>query len=145
MLKFKEYSTELDAVLETVELTEEEQQQLAEVLDTSQRLKRKQAFVRRRARISLARKLQAKRLATPERLKARAKLRAKALLIRRLYQGRTRSEIPLSQRAQVDKKLQMMKGSIKRISTKLLRRVKQDDIARKSGQKRKGPSSAGAL
>ena len=145
MLKFKEYSTELDAVLETVELTEEEQQQLAEVLDTAQRVKRKQAFVRRRARIALARKIQAKRLATPERLKARAKLRAKALLIKRLFQGRSRSDIPLSQRAQVDKKLELMKGSIKRISAKLLRRVKQDDIARKTGQKAKGHSSSGAL
>lgn len=145
MLNFKEYSIELDAVLESVQLTEEEQQQLDEVLDTAQRLKRKQAFVRRRARIALARKLQAKRLATPERLKARAKLRAKALLIKRLYQGRSRADIPLSQRAQVDKKLQMMKGSIKRISAKLLRRVKQDDIARKTGRKVKGQASAGAL
>lgn len=145
MLNFKEYSIELDVVLESVELTEVEQQQLDEVLDTAQRLKRKQAFVRRRARIALARKLQSKRLATPERLQARAKLRAKSLLIKRLFQGRSRSEIPLSQRAQVDKKLQMMKGSIKRISAKLLRRVRQDDIARKSGQKRKGSSSAGAL
>lgn len=146
MLNFKEYSIEIDVVSESVELTEEEQQQLDEVLDTSQRLKRKQAFVRRRARISLARKLQSKRLATPERLKARAKLRAKSLLIKRLFQGRTRSEIPLSQRAQVDRKLQMMKGSIKRISTKLLRRVKQDDIARKTGRKQKNQASAaGAL
>lgn len=146
MLNFKEYSIEIDVVSESVELTEEEQQQLDEVLDTSQRLKRKQAFVRRRARIALARKLQSKRLATPERLKARAKLRAKSLLIKRLFQGRTRSEIPLSQRAQVDRKLQMMKGSIKRISTKLLRRVKQDDIARKTGRKQKNQASAaGAL
>lgn len=146
MLNFKEYSIEIDVVSESVELTEDEQQQLDEVLDTSQRLKRKQAFVRRRARIALARKLQSKRLATPERLKARAKLRAKSLLIKRLFQGRTRSEIPLSQRAQVDKKLQMMKGSIKRISTKLLRRVKQDDIARKTGRKQKNQASAaGAL
>jgi hypothetical protein len=145
MLKFKEYSTELDAMLESVELSEEELQQLDEVLDTAQRLKRKQAFKRRGARIALARKIQSKRLATPERLKARAKLRAKSLLIKRLFQGRSRGEIPLSQRAQVDKKLAMMKGAIKRISTKLLRRVKQDDISRKSGNKSKGHSSAGAL
>lgn len=145
MLKFKDYSTELDAMLETIELSEEESRQLDEVLDTAQRLKRKQAFKRRSARIALARKIQSKRLATPERLKARAKLRAKSLLIKRLFQGRSRGDIPLSQRAQVDKKLAMMKGAIKRISTKLLRRVKQDDVARKTGRRPSGNSSGGAL
>jgi hypothetical protein len=39
----------------------------------------------------------------------------------------------------------MMKGAIKRISTKLLRRVKQDDIARKTGNRSKGNSTGGAL
>jgi hypothetical protein len=145
MLKFKDYSKELDEVIETTELSPEELQQIDEVLDTSARLKKRQAFIRRKARISLARKIQSKRLATPERIKARAKLRAKSLLIKRLFQGRTRSEIPLSQRAQVDKKLAMLKGAVKRISTKLIRRVKQDDIARKTGKKTKGHSSAGAL
>ena len=146
MLKFKDYSKELDEVIESVDLTQEELQQLDEVLDTAARLKKRQSFIRRRARIALARKIQSKRLATPERIKARAKLRAKGLLIKRLFQGRTRSEIPLSQRAQVDKKLAMLKGAIKRISTKLIRRVKQDDIARKTGKKSSaGHSSAGAL
>jgi len=147
MLKFKEYSKELDAVIESIELTEEDLQQLDEILDTAARFKKRQSFIRKRARVALARKIQAKRLATPERLKARAKNRAKSLLIKRLFQGRSRSQIPLSQRAQVDKKLAMLKGAVKRISTKLLRRVKQDDIARKTGHKSKSrsSSSAGAL
>lgn len=145
MLNFKDYSKELDEVIETTELSQEELQQLDEVLDTSARLKKRQQFIRRKARLSLARKMQSKRLATPDRLKVRAKNRAKALLIKRLYQGRSRSDIPLSQRAQVDKKLAMLKGAVKRISTKLLRRVKQQDVARKTGQKVKGSSSAGAL
>lgn len=147
MLKFKEYSEELDSMLETIELTQEELSQLDEVLDTSARLKRRAQFKRRGARIALARKMQSKRLATPDRLKARAKMRAKSLIIKRLFQGRSVSQIPLSQRQQVSKKLAMMKGSIKRISTKLLRRVKQDDIARKTGHraKNKSSSSGGAL
>ncbi len=145
MLKFKEYSTELDAVIESTVLTEDELLYLDEVLDTAARFKKRQSFVRRSARVALARKLQAKRLATPERLKSRASVRAKSLLIKRLFHGRSRSDIPLSQRAAVDKKLSTMKGAIKRISLKLLRRVKQDDIARKTGHKSKSTSSAGAL
>lgn len=147
MLNFKEYSQELDIVAETIELTTEELQQIDEVLDTAGRLKRKASFIRRKAKISLARKMQAKRLATPDRLKGRAKTRAKSLLVKRMYQGRSISQIPISQRAQVSKKLARMKGSIKRISTKLMRRVKQDDIARKTGnyKKPKSSSSNGAL
>lgn len=145
MLKFKDYSKELDEVIETTELSQEELQQLDEVLDTSSRIKKRQQFIRRKARLSLARKMQSKRLATPDRLKARARNRAKSLLIKRLYQGRSRSQIPLSQRAQVDKKLAMLKGAVKRISAKLLRRVKQQDIARKTGRKLGGSSSSGAL
>jgi len=147
MLNFKEYSKELDSVAETVELTTEELQQIDEVLDTAGRLKRKASFIRRKARISLARKMQAHRLASSDRIKGRAKTRAKSLLVKRLFQGRSMSQIPLSQRAQVSKRLERMKGAIKRISTKLIRRVKQDDIARKTGnyKKNKSSSSAGAM
>ena len=145
MLNFKEYSKELDDIAESVILTEEELTQLDEVLNTSARLKKRQFFIRTKARRMMQRKLQSKRLATPTRLKGRAKNRAKALLIRRLFQGRTRSQIPISQRQQVDKKLAMMKGAIARISTKLLRRVKQDDIASKTKFKSKDHPSAGAL
>lgn len=132
MITFKEYSIEFDEVVESVELTEEEQSELNEVLDSSARIKRRQQFIRRKARISMARKVQSRRLAGTDRLKNRAKVRARNLLIKRLYQGRSRSEIPLAQRKQVDQKLARMKNTVKRISTKLLRRVKQEDIARKT-------------
>jgi hypothetical protein len=135
MITFKEYSHEFDDVAESVELTEEEQSILNEVLDTAARIKKKQQFKRRSARIQMAKKIQSRRLASKDRLTARAKQRARNLLIKRLYQGRSRSEIPIAQRKQVDLKLSKMKGSIKRISGKLLRRVKQEDIARKSGKK----------
>lgn len=135
MITFKEYSSEFDEVLESVEITEEEQSLINEVLDTAARLKKKQQFVRRRARIQLAKKVQSRRLADPQRLKTRARQRARNLLIKRLYQGRSRSEIPIAQRKQVDQRLGKMSGAVKRISGKLLRRVKQEDIARKSKKK----------
>lgn len=135
MLKFKEYSQEFDQVAESVELTDEEMSELNEVLDTSARIKKKQQFIRRSARIAMARKVQQRRFASPERLKLRSKQRARNLLIRRLYQGRTRSQIPLAQRKQVDIRLGRMKGAVNRISQKLIRRVRQEDIARKTRNK----------
>jgi hypothetical protein len=145
MLNFKEYSQEFDEILESVELTEEEQSELNEVLDTSARLKKRQAFIRNKARITLARKVQARRLADTDRLKKRSKQRARNLLIKRLYQGRTRSQIPISQRAAVDAKLKKMSRAVNRISTKLLRRVRQEDIAKKNKHKLGKFNSAGQV
>jgi len=135
MITFKEYSQEFDAELLSVELTEEEQSELNEVLDTSARLKRRNLLMRNRARLKMARKVQSRRLADTKRLHNRANQRARNLLIKRLYQGRSRSQIPLSQRASVSARLQKMSGAIKRISNKLLRRVRQQDIARKTHRK----------
>ena len=135
MITFKEYSQEFDVELSSVVLTEAEQSELNEVLDTSARLKRRQIFMRNRARLKMAKKIQSRRLADTKRLKNRSKQRARRLLIKRLYQGRTRSQIPYSQRASVDAKLKRMKGAINRISLKLLRRVRQEDIAKKSKKK----------
>jgi hypothetical protein len=135
MITFKEYSQEFDAELLSVELTEEEQSELNEVLDTTARLKRRNILMRNRARLKIARKVQSRRLADTKRLHNRANQRARNLLIKRLYQGRSRSQIPLSQRASVSARLQKMSGAIKRISNKLLRRVRQQDIARKTHRK----------
>lgn len=132
MLRFKEYSEEFDTIANSVELTEEEQHEINEVLDTAARIKKRQQFINRKSRIALARKVQARRLASLDRIKTRAHQRARSMLIKRLYNGRTRSEIPLAQRKAVDTKLGRMRNAIDRMSLKLIRRVRQDDIRRKS-------------
>ncbi len=135
MISFKEYSDEIDVACESVELTDEELSQLNEVLDTSARIKKRQQFIRRKARLAVQRKAQSRRLADTGRLRERAKRRARNLLIRRLYQGRSKSQIPLSQRKQVDLKLKKLSRAVTRISSKLIRRVRQEDIARKTKRK----------
>lgn len=135
MISFKEYSDEFDTTVESVELTDEELSQINEVLDTSARIKKRQSFIRRKARLAMQRKVQSRRLADTKRLRQRSKMRARNLLIRRLYQGRSRSQIPISQRKQVDLKLKKLSRAVTRISNKLIRRVRQEDIAKKTGRK----------
>lgn len=135
MLGFKEYSIEFDTVSETIILSEEELSLINEVLDTAARIQRKQAFVRRKSKLQLAKKIQARRFASTDRLKTRAKLRARNILIRRLYQGRSKADIPLPQRKAVDQKMVKLRGAVNRISNKLLKRVRQEDIARKTHRK----------
>ena len=135
MISFKEYSLEFDLCLESVEYTEEELTQLDEVLDTASRIKLRNTFARRGARLRMQRKLQRMKVADTKRLIMRAHKRARRLLIKRMYQGRTRSQIPISQRKQLDTRLHQMQGRLNSLSQLLLRRVRQEDIARKNKKK----------
>jgi hypothetical protein len=145
MLKFKEYSEQFDELAESVELTEEEQSELNEVLNTSARLKRRNQFINRRARLKMQRKVQRMRLADTPRIKNRSVRRAKGLIIKRIYQGRSRSQIPLTQRSQVDKKLQQLRPAVQRLSLKLQRRVRQEDQMRRTHGKLKKFNFAGQV
>lgn len=135
MLKFKEYSEQFDELAESVVLTEEEQSQLDESLSTSARLRRRNQFINRRARLKMQRKIQRMRLADAPRIKNRSTRRAKNLIIKRIYQGRNRSQIPLTQRSQVDKKLEQLRPAVNRLSLKLIRRVRQEDQLRRNKKK----------
>lgn len=132
MLKFKEYSLEFDAVVESIVLTDEEVTSVNEVMNLNKRLMKQNRIVRRRSRLTLQRKLQNMRVASPKRLNARARQRARRLIIQRLYNGRSRSQIPNAQRAQLDIRLKRMEGGINATSQRLLRRVRQDDRSRKT-------------
>jgi hypothetical protein len=132
MLKFKEYSEQFDELAESVELTEEEQSHINEALSTSARLRRRNQFINRRARLKMQRKVQRMRLADSPRIKNRSVRRAKGLIIKRIYQGRSRSQIPLTQRGQVDKKLEQLRPAVNRLSLKLIRRVRQEDQMRRT-------------
>jgi hypothetical protein len=145
MLKFKEYSEQFDELAESVELTEEEQSELNEVMNTSARLKRRNQFINRKARLKMQRKVQRMRLADSPRIKNRSIRRAKGLIIKRIYQGRSRSEIPLPQRSQVDKKLLQLRSAVNRLSQKLIRRVRQEDQMRHSKGKLKKFNFAGQV
>lgn len=135
MLKFKEYSLEFDAVAESIVLTDEEVTSVNEVMNLNKRLIKQNRIVRRRSRLTLQRKLQNMRVASPKRLNARARQRARRLIIQRLYNGRSRSQIPNAQRAQLDIRLKRMQGGIKSTSQRLLYRVRQDDRSRKTKYK----------
>lgn len=134
MQGFKEYSQEFDAELALVEFTEEELIQLDEVLDTRARLKKAQSLRRHKAQINIGRKRAAKRLASMDKIKKRALGRAKRRLISRLTQGRGKAQLSYGGRQQLEKRLARMKGGISRLAVKLIRQVKQDDIAKLKGK-----------
>ena len=138
MQGFKQYSQEIDAELALVEFTEEELVQLDEVLDTRARLKKAQSLRRNKAKIALGRRRASKRLATSDKIKKRAVGRARRRLISRLTQGRGKSKLSYGGRQQLEKRLARLKGGIQRLAVKLVRQVKQDDIAKLKGKNKGG-------
>lgn len=145
MQGFKEYSQEFDAEFQLTELTEEEVQQLDEVLDTRARLKKAQQLRRQKTRVALGRKRAAKRLATSDVIKKRAVARARGRIIKRLTQGRGKKALSYGARQAIDRRLARMKGGIQRLATKLVRQVKQDDISKLRGKSSTKKKSSGRL
>ena len=145
MLNFKEYSVQFDTMVESIILTAEELNSIEERVkhththqepaNFNQRILKQNRTVRRRSRLTLQRKIQNMKIASPARLQNRSMQRARRLIIQRLYNGRSRSQIPLAQRKQLDVRMKRMQGGVKSTAYRLLRRVRQDDRSRKTHYK----------
>lgn len=104
-----------------------ETEQLDEVLDAAQRMKKKATMRRIKAKLKLGRKRAQKKRADPEKLKKRAARRARSAMFKKLAQGKNKGEMSLSDRRAVEKRLESKKGIIQRMAKKLLPTVRKDD------------------
>lgn len=114
-----------NGVGESVEV--ENQEQLDEVLDMQQRMKKKATMRRIKSKIQLGRKRAAKKRANPEKLKKRAARRARAAMFKKLAQGKSKGDMSMSDRKAIEKRLESKKGVIQRMAKKLLPTVRKDD------------------
>ena len=113
------------------EAVEETEEQLDEVLDMQQRMKKKATMRRLKSKIALGRKRAAKKRANPEQIKKRADRRARAAMFKKLAQGKGKGEMSMSDRKAIEKRLESKKGVIKRMAKKLIPTVRKDDQSRK--------------
>lgn len=104
-----------------------ETEQLDEVLDASQRMKKKATMRRIKAKLKLGRKRAMKKRADPEKLKKRAARRARSAMFKKLAQGKSKSDMSMSDRKAIEKRLESKKGIIQRMAKKLLPTVRKDD------------------
>jgi len=101
-----------------------------EALTLSQRQKRKAAFRKNKAKIMIARKKAAKKLASPEQLKDRAVKQARNLIVKKILKNKTKDDLSMSARGELEKKVDKKKAAIKKIAKKLLPMVKKADRAK---------------
>jgi|TARA_B110000908_G_scaffold35531_1_gene42596 hypothetical protein len=101
-----------------------------EALTLSQRQKRKAVFRKNKAKIMIARKKAAKKLASPEQLKDRAVKQARNLIVKKILKNKTKDDLSMSARGELEKKVDKKKAAIKKIAKKLLPMVKKADRAK---------------
>lgn len=101
-----------------------------EALTLSQRQKRKAVFRKNKAKIMIARKKAAKKLASPEQLKDRAVKQARNIIVKKILKNKTKDDLSMSARGELEKKVDKKKAAIKKIAKKLLPMVKKADRAK---------------
>ncbi len=101
-----------------------------EALTISQRQKRKASFRKNKAKIMIARKKAAKKMASPEKLKSRAEKQARNLIIKKILKNKNKNDLSFAARGDLEKKVAKKSAAIKKIAKKLLPMVKKADRAK---------------
>jgi len=98
---------------------------LPEDLTVAQRMKKKVDFMKTKARRQIARRVALHRASTPGKLKKRAIIHAKAMLARKIYRGRNRSELSVGEKNRLEGILRKSKAAVVRISNRLLPKMRE--------------------
>lgn len=100
---------------------------LQEVLSIQQRMKKKQAMRRNKAKIAIGRKRAARKMASADVLKRRAQKQARNLIVKKILKNKSKSDLSYGSRAALEKMVAKRRVAIDRIARKLLPKVRQKD------------------
>ena len=114
---------------ESVEIEEE---QIDEVLNLAQRRRKAMKLNISRKKIDLGRKRALARPADMKRLKNRAEKEARNFIFKRLSKGMSKDQVPYQRRMEIEKRMSKMTARIQRLAIKLLPKVRQLDVQRRT-------------
>lgn len=98
---------------------------LDEALTVAQRMKKKMDFMKTKARREIARRVALHRASTPAKLKKRAIVHARALIARKIYRGRDRSDLSVAEKNRLETILNKSRAAVIRISNRLLPKLRE--------------------
>lgn len=107
-----------------------------EALDAKQRMAKKMAMKKNKAKIKIGKKKAMKRAANPEKLKKMALKKARDIIAKKLVKGKDKKDMGMSGKRSLEKKLDKKKSAIKKLAKKILPKVKKAN--REKVQKNKG-------
>ena len=114
-----------------------EESDVDEALTMAQRRNLSRKMKLKRRQIEVGRKRSMKRAADPARLKRRSEKAARAAVFKKLSKGKSKNELSYQRRQEIEKRMEKMKSRIKRMSVKLLPRVRKIDKERRASKQNK--------
>ncbi len=124
------------------ELTPEE---LQEVLNVQQRIKRAAAARRQKGAMRIGRRRAINRKASRSSLKRRAQRTARKFMRARMLRGQKYSDLSYSARASLDRRLKIKTKSVNRLAMRLLPRISAAEMKRKRGGAFRTPAGLGRV
>jgi hypothetical protein len=113
-----------------LKLLNEDVSSVNEVLSAAQRMARRAALRKNKARLRVGRRAASRRRASNTVLLARAKRAARNELTKRLTGGKSKGELSFAARANVEKQLARKKGIIKSLASRLINQVRKKENQR---------------
>ncbi len=108
--------------------------QLDEVLNLAQRRKKALKLNIIRKKVELGRKRALARPADIKRLKNRAEKEARTMIFKKLSKGLSKDQVPYQRRMEIEKRMSKMTARIQRLAIKLLPKVRQLDVQRRTNK-----------
>ena len=108
-----------------------------EALNIQQRMARKRVMAKNKAKIALGRARAAKKVASVDVLKKRAVKAARTKIALKMTKGVPLSQVPISKKIEIEKKLEKKKGKINKVAKKLLPDIKKKEAAKLQKNKKK--------
>lgn len=106
-----------------------------EALNMQQRMARKRAFKKNKAKIAIGRKRAEKKIANLDVLKKRARKAARNTLLKKMTKDVPKADLSMARRQELEKKLDKKKNVIDRLARKLVPQVRKKELERKRGGK----------
>jgi len=103
---------------------------LDEVLNASQRIKKRFDFLKTKSKREIAAQIARHRMSTPERLKKKSITHARTLIMQRLLKGRDKSSLSPAEKDRIESIVSKSKAAVVRISNRLAQRIRQAEMAR---------------
>lgn len=112
----------------------EDSQETNEALDFNQRRARARSIKKNKAKIAMGRRRAANKQASQDRLKKRARKQAINTVFQKLSKGVKSSDLPMSRRQSIEKRLEKMKPRIDKMARKMLPSVRKMEKERRQSK-----------
>lgn len=123
---------------------ESELETVDEALSLSQRMKMGRRMSRMSSRIQRKKAIKQRRMADRDQLTKRAILAARNILTKKLMGGKSKAQLSITQKIAVSKKLEKKSALIKKISKKLMPKIRKAEVERiKAFRSKKGVETPG--